>query len=146
MTFKTRSFRGVHLALDSFQLDIGSSGGVHPGIYPLYTGGYIYSRWTSPPLAAPYPQGMNTLRLSAGGNGRIRTLWACAQDVLRRGAQAVGRGAVPGTHNEFLPTDGLVYISTRWLVIVSSAVLDFLAVPALSPAPVRKTVTGVYGG
>jgi hypothetical protein len=50
-----------------------------------------------------------------------------AQDVLRCCAQAGSRGAFYGTHNEFLASTGLEYISTRRLVFLSSVLLDFRA-------------------
>jgi len=108
-------------------------------IPPVRGGMYITILTALARLASSVSSAQQFDRLLEGVRLNARQLSAdrFAQDVLRRGAQAVGRGVLSATHNPFLSTVGLVHISATWLVFVSSVALVFLVAPALSPAPGR---------
>ena len=113
-------------------------------IPPVRGGMYITILTALARLASSVSSDQQFDRLLEGVRLNARQLSAdrFAQDVLRRGAQAVGRGVLSATHNEFLPTNGLGYISRAWLVIMPSVRLGFRAASAPSPVPCLQTVTG----
>ena len=131
------SFRLGNLAFTHANLPIGEDRLGNRVYIPLDTGVYIYAVYPVRFLFAPSPHA-----LPIQGRWRLGTPPQASRpgrsgSALPACAPAVGCGAVPGTHNELLPTKWLEYISIRWLVFVSSVVLVFLAAPALSPAPGR---------
>ena len=89
-------------------------------IPPVRGGMYITILTALARIASSLSSAQQFDRLQEGERLNARQLSAdrFAQDVLRCCAQAGSRCVFAGTHNEYLPTKGLEYISTSWLVFV----------------------------
>ena len=127
MRFETQSFRAVHLALDRLQMDNSSYGGCPSGyINPLKGVLYITPLDIPPPLAPPTPSVNNTFRGRGvqGRRPRALTRLPDRRTDIRRGRGVWG---APRNTQRFLASPGLVYISIRWLVFLSSGLLGFRA-------------------
>jgi len=141
MRFATQSFRAVHLALDRLQMDNSSYGGCPSGyIKPLKGFLYITPLDIPPQLAPPTPS-VNSICRGRGVQGRRPHALTRLPD--RRTTLRLGRGVwgAPRNTQRILASSGLVYISTRRLVFLSSVLLVFRAAhAAVVPSVPLKTV------
>ena len=109
--------RVVKLAFDRAVNNHGFAKVVNLLYTPCIQGG-IYKLFDSPVNAKPPTPGkLAGAVIGCGFQAFRRDLLAVEGRFCRQGGDG-GRGAVPGTHNELLPTKGLEYISTSWLVFV----------------------------
>lgn len=147
MRSKTSSFRTGHLAMTHAKLPKEIDLWVMGYITPVYRGLYIYPM-THRTLFSPNPHALPMQRPIANGT-RQKPAFVAGRKAgcLRQSGQSGGRGQrrAPRNTQRFLARSGLVYISTRWLVYLSSRVLGFRAalaavVPSFPLTAVRCNV------
>lgn len=145
MRSETSSFRMGHLAMTHTKLPKEIDLWVMGYITPVYRGLYIYPM-THRTLFSPSPRALPMQRPIANGT-RQKPAFVPGRKAgcLRQSGQSGGRGQrrAPRNTQRILASSGLVYISTRRLVFLSSVLLVFRAahaavVPSVPPKTVRR--------
>ena len=151
MRSETPNFRVVNLAFDHTNLPMREDPMGNRLYIPPVRGVIYIIRLTIRSLFSPNPRVLTALPGASCLDSTSTPTASSGTRAVGGCAQVGSRGAFSTTHNEFLASTGLVYISTRWLVYLSSGLLGFrAALAAVVPSVPRRRLgaisTGGVGG